>query len=386
MAARFRWKVMRLRDRCSRSTFPCRTWTSLSRRHERGLRTMDVRQTILCIEDEDDLRTDIAEELESANYDVIQAANGSEALAMLRAKRPDLVLCDITMPGLGGYDVLKAMREKGELADIPFIFLTALADRNDVLVGKQAGADDYLVKPIDYEILLATVAARLNQVARVQKSAVQRAEEAWQEILKSSRGRTVEALYKATFAFDRFLVGVVVVDEKGSVRLMNKEAERILAEDDGLSVFQGVLKGTMPKQNAKLHESIGKAFHEESLDEMISFQRLSGGRPYLVLIPGQRFSAEEKPEAVVLLLIDTEQRTKVSGDTLVRLYNLTPSETRVALMLIDGKRLDQIADELDVAQTTVVFHLKNLFRKTETNRQADLIRVLLSVPLRTAGD
>ncbi|WP_162559344.1 response regulator [Microvirga sp. 17 mud 1-3] len=347
---------------------------------------MDVRQTILCIEDEDDLRTDIAEELESANYDVIQAANGSEALAMLRAKRPDLVLCDITMPGLGGYDVLKAMREKGELADIPFIFLTALADRNDVLVGKQAGADDYLVKPIDYEILLATVAARLNQVARVQKSAVQRAEEAWQEILKSSRGRTVEALYKATFAFDRFLVGVVVVDEKGSVRLMNKEAERILAEDDGLSVFQGVLKGTMPKQNAKLHESIGKAFHEESLDEMISFQRLSGGRPYLVLIPGQRFSAEEKPEAVVLLLIDTEQRTKVSGDTLVRLYNLTPSETRVALMLIDGKRLDQIADELDVAQTTVVFHLKNLFRKTETNRQADLIRVLLSVPLRTAGD
>jgi len=347
---------------------------------------MDVRQTILCIEDEDDLRTDIAEELESANYDVIQAANGSEALAMLRAKRPDLVLCDITMPGLGGYDVLKAMREKGELADIPFIFLTALADRNDVLVGKQAGADDYLVKPIDYEILLATVAARLNQVARVQKSAVQRAEEAWQEILKSSRGRTVEALYKATFAFDRFLVGVVVVDEKGSVRLMNKEAERILAEDDGLSVFQGVLKGTMPKQNAKLHESIGKAFHEESLDEMISFQRLSGGRPYLVLIPGQRFSVEEKPEAVVLLLIDTEQRTKVSGDTLVRLYNLTPSETRVALMLIDGKRLDQIADELDVAQTTVVFHLKNLFRKTETNRQADLIRVLLSVPLRTAGD
>ncbi|MBZ6075018.1 helix-turn-helix transcriptional regulator [Microvirga puerhi] len=347
---------------------------------------MDARQTILCIEDEDDLRTDIAEELESAHYNVIQAANGSEALTVLKKHRPDLVLCDITMPGLGGYDVLKAMRERGELADVPFIFLTALADRNDVLVGKQAGADDYLVKPIDYEILLATVAARLNQVARVQKSAVQRAEEAWQEILQSSRGRTAEALYKATFAFDRFLVGVVVVDEKGSVRLMNKEAERILAEDDGLGVSQGILKGAVPKTNAKLHESIVKAFHEESLDEIVSFQRLSGGRPYLVLIPGQRFSAEEKPEAVVLLLIDTEQRTKVSGETLVRLYNLTPSETRVALMLIDGKRLDQIAEELDVAQTTVVFHLKNLFRKTETNRQADLIRVLLSVPLRTAGD
>ena len=105
-----------------------------------------------------------------------------------------------------------------------------------------------------------------------------------------------------------------------------------------------------------------------------------------MLIPGQRFSVEERPEAVVLLVIDTEQRAKVSGDTLVRLYNLTPSETRVALMLIDGKRLDQIAEELEVAQTTVVFHLKNLFRKTDTNRQADLVRVLLSVPLRSAGD
>jgi DNA-binding response OmpR family regulator len=101
------------------------------------------------------------------------------------------------MPGIGGYDVLKALREQGDMSDVPFIFLTALAERNDVLTGKQAGADDYLVKPIDYEILLATISARLDQVARVQTSAVHRAEESWQEILKSSQGRTVEALYKA---------------------------------------------------------------------------------------------------------------------------------------------------------------------------------------------
>jgi DNA-binding NarL/FixJ family response regulator len=344
---------------------------------------MNAQKTILCVEDEDDLRGDIAEELEAANYRVLQASNGGEALRLLENHRPDLVLCDITMPGLGGYGVLKALREQEAMADVPFIFLTALAERNDVLTGKQAGADDYLVKPIDYEILLATVAARLDQVARVQTSAVHRAEESWQEILKSSQGRTVEALYKATFAFDRFLVGVVIVDEAGTVKVMNKEAQRILADDDGLGVADGVLRGSVAKQNSKLYTAIQKAFEEESLDEIVSFPRLSGGRPYLVLIPGQRFSVEERPEAVVLLVIDTEQRAKVSGDTLVRLYNLTPSETRVALMLIDGKRLDQIAEELEVAQTTVVFHLKNLFRKTDTNRQADLVRVLLSVPLRS---
>ncbi|NNC01038.1 response regulator, partial [Corallococcus exiguus] len=145
-----------------------------------------------------------------------------EALAILERHRPDLVLCDITMPGLGGYDVLKVMREQGSLSDVPFIFLTALADRNDVLVGKQAGADDYLVKPIDYEILLATIATRLEQVSRVRQGAVQRAEQAWQDVLKSSRGRVMEALQKATLAFDRFLVGVAIVDEQGVVRVTNK--------------------------------------------------------------------------------------------------------------------------------------------------------------------
>ena len=128
---------------------------------------MSAKKTILCVEDEDDLRGDIAEELEAANYRVLQAANGSEALSLLEKHRPDLVLCDITMPGLGGYDVLKALREQGTMADVPFIFLTALAERNDVLSGKQAGADDYLVKPIDYEILLATISARLVAIVSV---------------------------------------------------------------------------------------------------------------------------------------------------------------------------------------------------------------------------
>jgi DNA-binding response OmpR family regulator/DNA-binding CsgD family transcriptional regulator len=342
---------------------------------------------ILCIEDEEDLRVDIADELVAANYEVLQAANGAEALKVLENQRPDLVLCDITMPGLGGYDVLKAMRDQGGLSDVPFIFLTALADRNDVLVGKQAGADDYLVKPIDYDLLLATVRTRLSQVSRIRTSAVQRAEEAWREVLVSSQGRsTLEALRIATLTFDRFLIGVVIVDRAGEVRLMNKEAERILAEDDGLAVVNNTLRGASGRQTTRLQECIAAASEADTADEIIPFPRVSGGRPFLVLVPSQLLAGQDQPDNVVLLLIDTEQRTKVSGDTLVRLYNLTPSETKVALLLIDGKRLDQIAEELEVAQTTVVFHLKNLFRKTDTNRQADLVRVLLSVPLRSSAD
>jgi DNA-binding response OmpR family regulator/DNA-binding CsgD family transcriptional regulator len=347
---------------------------------------MASQATILCIEDEEDLRTDLADELESAGYRVLEASNGVEAVKLLERQRPDLVLCDITMPGLGGYDVLRTMREKGTLADVPFIFLTALADRADVLIGKQAGADDYLVKPVDYDLLLASVAARLSQVERVRTGAVQRAEETWREVLKASRGKAMDAMRHATLAFDRFLIGVIVVDREGKVRLANNEAQRILGEDDGLSIDGDMLKGASAKQTNRLRECVELAFADESADEIISFPRLSTRRPYIVLVPGQVRTDDEVPDVVVLLVIDTEQRTKVSGETLVRLYNLTRAETRVALMLIDGKRLDQIAEELDVAQTTVVFHLKNLFRKTDTNRQADLVRVLLSVPLRTSTE
>lgn len=347
---------------------------------------MSSEPVILCIEDEKDLRVDIVEELEAAHYTVLQAADGVEAIEVLEQHRPDLVLCDITMPGLGGYDVLKAMRDKGSLADVPFIFLTALADRGDVLTGKQAGADDYLVKPIDFDLLLATISTRLAQVARVRTGAAQRAEEVWREVLSASRGKTLEALQQATLAFDKFLIGVAILDATGAVRLLNKEAERMLAEDDGLSMQDGFVRGVSDRQNSRLQDCVQAAFREEVADEIIAFPRLSGRRPYLALVPSQRPAGEEEPDAVVLLLIDTDRRSKVSGETLVRLYGLTPSETRVALLLIDGKRLDQIAEELDVAQTTVVFHLKNLFRKTDTHRQADLVRVLLSVPLRTSAD
>jgi DNA-binding response OmpR family regulator/DNA-binding CsgD family transcriptional regulator len=347
---------------------------------------MAQQATILCIEDEEDLRTDLVDELKAAGYRVLEAANGADAVKLLERQRPDLVLCDITMPGLGGYDVLRTMREKGTLADVPFIFLTALADRNDVLMGKQAGADDYLVKPIDYDLLLASVAARLKQVDRVRTGAVQRAEETWREVLNASRGQAIDAMRNATLAFDRFLIGVVILDRSGTVWLMNIEAQRIIAENDGLTVDGGTLKGVSAKQTSQLQDCVKQALEEESSDQIISVPRLSGKRSYLVLVPGQRLADGVQPDAVVLLIIDTEQRTKVSGETLVRLYNLTPAETRVALMLINGKRLDQIAEELEVAQTTIVFHLKNLFRKTDTHRQADLVRVLLSVPLRTSAE
>ncbi len=127
--------------------------------------------TILCIEDEANLREDIAEELEDAGYDVKQAGDGNEGLEMIQKYKPDLVLCDITMPHRNGYQLLKEIRETYPLfAETPFIILSAIADKEQVLAGPKNGADAYLTKPIDFAILLTTVEASLRRMERTNRS------------------------------------------------------------------------------------------------------------------------------------------------------------------------------------------------------------------------
>ena len=132
--------------------------------------------TILCAEDEPSLRHDLVEELSDAGYTVLEAANGEEALMAITTLRPNLVLCDVNMPRLTGFELLKRVRESDEeLADVPFIFLTAYGERADLIQGRELGADDYMVKPVDFDLLLATVRARLESTARARRRVVSRA-------------------------------------------------------------------------------------------------------------------------------------------------------------------------------------------------------------------
>lgn len=200
---------------------------------------------ILCIEDEVQLRRDIVDELVEAGYDVLEASNGRQALDKLARVCPDLVLCDISMPGLNGYGVLKALQEKGpDYTEIPFVFLSALADPRHIVDGKRLGADDYLVKPIDYDLLLATIEARLRQIGRIR-----------------------------------------------SARLLRPAAPNF----------------------TKLAEA----------------------------------------------------------------YGLTPAEIRIIQALSKGGKLTQIAADLGVSRSTVAFHMRNIFEKTGTGRQTELVALVL---------
>jgi len=118
---------------------------------------------ILLIEDNQDVRENTSEILSLANYDVRVAENGKIGVEMAQEQRPDLIICDIMMPELDGYGVLHILSKKPATANIPFIFLTAKTEKDDIRKGMNLGADDYLTKPFDDTELLNTIEIRLKR-------------------------------------------------------------------------------------------------------------------------------------------------------------------------------------------------------------------------------
>jgi CRP-like cAMP-binding protein/AmiR/NasT family two-component response regulator len=124
---------------------------------------------ILLIEDNQDVRENTAEILELANYQVVTAENGKIGIEKAQEFKPDIVLCDIMMPLMDGFQVLRTFEKDSSMASTPFIFLTAKTDRSDMRMGMNLGADDYLTKPYEEHELLEAIACRLNKHDNLKK-------------------------------------------------------------------------------------------------------------------------------------------------------------------------------------------------------------------------
>ena len=120
---------------------------------------------ILIIEDEPQLRSNIKDVLELADYEAVTAENGEKGLQVIKEQVIDLIICDIMMPELDGYHVLNHLRQDINTATIPLIFLTAKTEWSDLRRGMELGADDYLPKPFQPDELLSAINARLEKKA-----------------------------------------------------------------------------------------------------------------------------------------------------------------------------------------------------------------------------
>jgi DNA-binding NarL/FixJ family response regulator len=122
--------------------------------------------TILLIEDNAPLRKNLREMLSLEGYEVFAAGDGREGLRLAREQKPSLILCDIMLPSMDGWEILASLRSDPGTAALPFIFLTAKGELPDIRSGMNLGADDYLTKPVARADLLNAIRTRLERHAQ----------------------------------------------------------------------------------------------------------------------------------------------------------------------------------------------------------------------------
>lgn len=156
--------------------------------------------SVLIIEDNEEIRESTAEILQLSDYEVFTAKDGKSGVSMAIELEPDIILCDIMMPELDGYGVLYLLSKNKKTKDIPFIFLTAKAERTDIRKAMEMGADDYLTKPFDDIELLNAIEIRLKK--RSEQESIQKqafdffSEEDEEEILKHILEKSRTRIYR----------------------------------------------------------------------------------------------------------------------------------------------------------------------------------------------
>ncbi|MGF6395089.1 helix-turn-helix transcriptional regulator [Pseudomonas plecoglossicida] len=189
-------------------------------------------------------------------------------------------------------------------------------------------------------------------------------------------------LYAATI--DRLMVGTVILDENGRVLRCNQAAERLFESGDGLQCRQEKLCAFLNHENRSLQQAIQNVLRQRGLDELevLTLSRPSGDMPLNLLLRPIPLSYQARKgarrPAVALFIRDPADSPLASRQLLRSLFQLTPTETEVALLVMDGHTLDETALSLKVSRNTVRAHLRGVFAKTGATRQAQLVKTLLN--------
>ena len=273
--------------------------------------------------------------LGEAGYAVLLAASGEGALARLEHARPDIILLDINMPGLDGYETCRRLKADARWREVPVLFLTAQDDAADKLRGFEAGAVDYITKPLHAEEVLARVRAHL-QIRALQRTLAEK-----NELLEHAMSRRLEAEAQLQQSLDR---AVLVVDAGGGVEFCTRLARRLLERYFPAYPETGVLPAPLLHWlSQRLTAGTWKIEQEEGRLEVQLFA------------PGQ-------PGTHLMLLLEEKLATVNSPARLLQL-GLTAREAEVLYWVAHGKTNQDVAEILDTSIHTVKKHMANLMVK-----------------------
>jgi len=319
-------------------------------------------QKILIIEDNQEVRENIAEIIQLSGYEVITAENGKVGAERAISEKPDLIICDIMMPVLDGYGVLHLLNKHEQTAGIPFIFLTAKSERSDLRKGMEMGADDYITKPFDGIELLNAVESRLKKLEYLrrtfepgQKGVNEFIEGAHQlgHITLTSEEREVchypkKHLLYAEGHRPKFVY--YVVSGKVKTYLINEDGKEFITHVYGSGDFFGylsILEETNCKDNAQILDDADLMLipRKDFLSLVLCDLRISG--QFIKMIAHNTVSDEEK----LLNLAYNSLRKKVSFGLLKLLEKYKTAENTVVELDISRENM---ASAIGVATESLI--------------------------------
>ncbi len=215
----------------------------------------DQKKTVLVVEDEEDILALLHFNLIKAGYDADCASHGEEALKAVAAKKPDLILLDLMLPGIDGLEICRRLRNDEETSEIPIIMLTARGEEEDIVRGLELGADDYVTKPFSIKVLLARVQTVLRRKGLLQQESDQ--EELVRGDLRIHSGRSLAQIEGKTIdlTFTEFRVLEALASRPGWVFTRYQIVNAVRGED------YAVTDRAVDVQIAGLRKKLGPCSH-----------------------------------------------------------------------------------------------------------------------------
>jgi DNA-binding response OmpR family regulator len=341
-----------------------------------------MKRKILIIEDNEDIREGTAEVLDLAGYETYTAANGKIGIDLALKHIPDVILCDVMMPELDGYGVLYLLQKNSKTTNIPFIFMTAKADRADMRKGMEMGADDYLTKPFDDLELFNAIESRLKKKQKLDnfKSSPIDKQTIFFEL--KSKGKTRSFSNKQIIYVENDEPNYLYFIKKGQVKTYKRfkdgrELSATLYKDGDFFGYESLCSGTNYADNASTMTDTELLLIAKTdfLDYIFNHQEVAV--EFISLLSGSVMDKQEQMlqlayfsvrKRVAEALVQVAQKfgdsdldsctLKISRDDLAALVG-TASET-VSRMLADFKEESLIAKSGNAIQILSIQKLKNI--------------------------
>ncbi|MFH0865434.1 MAG: response regulator [Bacteroidota bacterium] len=310
-------------------------------------------KTILIIEDDKTLRENTCDLLKEEGYDVLLAEDGLIGLQLAMNHLPDLILCDIMMPRMNGYDFYKTIQQIKATSTIPLIFLTAKAEKEDMRTGMQLGADDYITKPFDYNELLISIKTRLDKFEKIQ----QRNDEKFYALIDNPlTGAFIYCKNKFEFVNDACskIFGLTRED------LLTLTFEKLVTGSDKDYALEKIQRCLNKIQNT-VHVKF-QSFHKDN--KKISVELYAG----MVNYKGSDSLIGNMAECN-----NTKNKSVFSDEKDISAESLSKKEIKILSMVCQGLSNAEISQQLERSKRTIETHRANLLNKTGVKNTADLV-------------